>query len=87
MSDTHPAINQLRRILSWAGVPDTDATARAVAHEGLTNDVDGALEVMWKHRRKVGALSYMIAEVEAKWKVEREARGLANQQDMVQEAA
>jgi len=57
----HTAINQARRILSWAGVPDRDPAAQAVIAAGRAGDVGAALDALdWAD---LGALRYMAVEL------------------------
>lgn len=71
---THPAINQARRILRWALVPDGDPASLAVIAAGRDGDVGRALAALDGAREQLGALGEMVDALRGQVEAEREAQ-------------
>lgn len=67
----NPALNQARRIIEWADVPQGSALRGAVERAWLTGDTTAGLAALRDGRAELGVLGYMVDELELK--VQRDA--------------
>lgn len=67
----NPVLNQARRIIEWAEVPQDSALRQAVERAWVTGNSAAGLAALRDGRAELGVLGYMVDELELK--VQRDA--------------